>query len=79
MWHGLTPCHHGFGSAAAVKYAQRRCASDAAATADGNLTFASGGERLVEELDVLLAAGRLSEHTKAVIRSTISGHNYIGP
>ena len=63
---GLSSCRSGFG----FNGAPRTCGSleNRRATADGNLTFApesSVPSEVVDELGLLLTAGRLSNHTKA--------------
>ena len=65
---GLSSCRSGFGSLAAP----RTCGSliSRRATADGNLTFApesSVPSEVVDELGLLLTAGRLSNHSKALM------------
>lgn len=68
--YGLTSCHGGVGS---PNYGRRCGRTDRArATADGALAFSptstlAGG--LIDELDLLLTGGRLSEHTRIVVRA----------
>ena len=70
---GLSSCRNGFGFARKEQHSDKRSCSSLAnrrATADGNLTFApesSVPSEVVDELGLLLTAGRLSSHSKALM------------
>ena len=70
---GLSSCRSGFGFARKGQHPDKRSCSSLAsrrATADGNLTFApesSVPSEVVDELGLLLTAGRLSDRSKALM------------
>jgi len=84
--HGLTNCQLGFGDRFGIAEKHKRCHYEhVTETADGYLTYSVGNvsssraeqaAAVVDELGLLLTAGRLSENSRAVLTNAYGSSSY---